>query len=76
MPGMTGFDILTRIREKENHKNTFVVMYSNGIDKATTVYAKKIGANTCIRKTSTVDELAAIIGNLVSSGSTYTNVVN
>lgn len=61
MPGMSGMDMLEKIREHPEGKNTDVILISGHADLDTAVQALRLGAYDLLRKPLNIRELAAVI---------------
>lgn len=57
MPGMTGFDVLKRVRESEKHKDLPVVMFSTSSDSQTIEKSRELGASFYVPKSSVFEQL-------------------
>jgi DNA-binding response OmpR family regulator len=67
MPKIDGFECVKRIRSKDGHANTKLVMYSNGISDVTVEDARSFGASDCIKKTSSIAELVSAMKRVLDS---------
>jgi two-component system alkaline phosphatase synthesis response regulator PhoP len=67
LPGMDGFEVLTKIRKNDNSKKTPVIVFSNLAEDKDMVKAKELGANEFMVKSNfTLDELAVKIKEILS----------
>ncbi len=67
LPGMDGFEVLTKIRKNDNSKKTPIIVFSNLAEDKDMVKAKELGANEFMVKSNfTLDELAVKIKEILS----------
>ena len=66
MPGMTGQDLLTKVRQTEPHCNTPFLMLTARADKASVIGAVQAGANDYITKPYQKDQLIEKVNKLVA----------
>lgn len=52
MPGLTGFDVLTKLRSSEAFKKLPIIIFSTSSDDKTIAITKKLGANFYVTKSS------------------------
>lgn len=57
MPGMTGFDILKKVRESENHRELPIVIFSTSGDDFAVEKSRQLGASMYVQKSSVFDQL-------------------
>jgi DNA-binding NarL/FixJ family response regulator len=57
MPKINGFECVKKIRAKDGHAETRIVMYSNGVNDVSIEEAHKWGATSCVRKTNSIADL-------------------
>lgn len=57
MPGMTGFDVLKKVRESENHKDLPIVMFSTSSDISTIRKSRELGASFYVPKSGIFEQL-------------------
>lgn len=57
MPGMTGFDVLQKVRESQNHKDLPIVMFSTSSDSSTIEKSRELGANFYVPKSGIFEQL-------------------
>ncbi|RYZ69273.1 MAG: response regulator [Proteobacteria bacterium] len=67
MPRVGGFECVQKIRAKEGHGDTHIVMYSNGVNEITLAEAQKWGATSCIKKTNSIADLVVAMENLLGT---------
>jgi len=65
MPGLSGFEVLSRLRSDERHKRIPVVMLTSSDAQADIARAYELGASGYIAKPSHYQDLRAILGNTV-----------
>src|SRR4030095_2939345 len=58
MPGLSGLDILKIIKRDNGINNIPVIIYSTGVNDVVFYDAVKNGATACLKKQSTIKELA------------------
>lgn len=57
MPGISGFDLLEKVRAKENHTDFYFVMITSSLDPEINIKALKSGADDFLKKPFTLDEM-------------------
>lgn len=57
MPGMTGFDILKKVRESENHRELPIIIFSTSGDDFAVEKSRQLGASMYVQKSSVFDHL-------------------
>ena len=67
MPGINGFECVQRIRMKDGHAGTHIVMYSNGIADISGEEAREWGSSSCIKKTNSIAELVTAMRGVLDS---------
>lgn len=67
MPNMTGFELLSKIRNTEKLKDLKVIMYTTSNQKSAIQTAKTLGANGFLTKPEEVKTLVNYISNLVKA---------
>jgi len=65
MPGLSGFEVLSRLRADERHKRVPVVMLTSSDAQADIARAYELGASGYIAKPSHYQDLRAVLGNTV-----------
>jgi DNA-binding response OmpR family regulator len=65
MPRINGFECSRLIRHKKNHNDTYIVMYSSGVTETTINLAVANGANTCLRKTTSIADLVKAMEKMI-----------
>jgi CheY-like chemotaxis protein len=67
MPGMNGLECLQEIKKREPIKQIPVIIYSTAVDKIISYTAVALGAANCIKKVSSVSELAETLKSILIS---------
>jgi CheY-like chemotaxis protein len=57
MPGMNGFEVLSRLRESYSHRVLPVIMFSTSDDTLTIEKSKELGANLFVQKSALLENL-------------------
>ena len=70
MPRINGLECVKKIRAKEGHEQTHIVMYSNGINDISLEEARCWGATSCIRKTNSIADLVTAIQQVLGPNET------
>ena len=65
MPQLNGLECLEMIMRTNETKKTDTIIYSTGVNDSICYSAIKKGATACIKKQSTIHDLAAILKNLL-----------
>ena len=68
MPRVNGLECVKKIRTKEGHAETHIVMYSNGLNDISLEEAHSWGATSYIRKTNSIADLVAAMQSVLGSG--------
>lgn len=67
MPKIDGFECVRRIRAKDGHADTRIVIYSNGVNEVSTEETRSWGANSCVKKTNSVADLVSAMRAMLSA---------
>ena len=71
MPGITGFEVLEKIKSTENYKDIPVMMVTTEGHKTSIVAAVRAGADNYLVKPFTVDELESKIVECIGKGGEF-----
>lgn len=66
MPGMTGFDILKKVRESEDHRELPIIIFSTSGDDFAVEKSRQLGASMYVQKSSIFDQLKKSIEHALS----------
>ena len=69
LPGISGIDLIERLRASENTRGTPILMISGHTNYAMDGRAKNAGANLFLNKPFTISQLRAAVNQLLSSSS-------
>ncbi|HTE23518.1 response regulator [Flavitalea sp.] len=67
MPRINGLECVKKIRAKDGHAKTHIVMYSNGLNDINLEEAHRWGATSCIKKTNSIADLVAAMHHVLES---------
>ena len=67
LPRVNGFECVKKIRAKDGHSQTHIVMYSNGLNDISLEEARCSGATSCIKKTNSIADLVAAMHRVLES---------
>jgi CheY-like chemotaxis protein len=74
MPKINGFECIRKIRAKDGHAETRIVMYSNGVNEVSIEEAHKWGATSCVKKTNSIADLVSAMQELLDGTEAVPNV--
>ena len=75
MPHISGLECVKRIRAKQGHDQTKLVIYSNGIADLSTHELISCGATSFLQKTSTISGLVSGMQRLINSPQLDDNIL-